>query len=77
MITVNAHFDGKVIVLDEPVELRLNQQLRLSIEEVQATQIGPESALGWLATNAIEDDSLPSDLADGHDRYLYGTFIPD
>lgn len=73
MITVNAHFDGKVIVLDEPVGLRLNQPLRLSIEEVGTPQTGQESALEWLAANAIEDDRLPPDLAERHDHYLYGT----
>ncbi len=30
-----------------------------------------ESALLWLAANAVDSKALPSDLADQHDRYLY------
>jgi hypothetical protein len=32
----------------------------------------PQSALQWLAENAV-DDELPSDLSTQHDHYLYGT----
>jgi len=39
MIALNAHFDGKVIVPDEPLALRPNQKLRVSIEPIE-----PESA---------------------------------
>ena len=35
-----------------------------------ARATGDESALAWLAANAIEDDALPADLADRHDHYL-------
>jgi hypothetical protein len=31
-----------------------------------------ESALTWIAANAVDSDALPSDLADRHDHYLYG-----
>ena len=31
-----------------------------------------ESVLTWLAANAVESDTLPTDLADQHDHYLYG-----
>ena len=36
MVTLNAHFDGKTIVLDEPVSppLRAGARLRLNIETV-------------------------------------------
>lgn len=30
------------------------------------------SALVWIAANAVENDALPTDLADEHDHYLYG-----
>jgi hypothetical protein len=36
MVTFNAHFDGKVIVPDEPVSLTPNQKLRIRIEVVDA-----------------------------------------
>ena len=29
--------------------------------------------LTWLAANAIESDTLPADLAERHDHYLYGS----
>ncbi len=34
-----------------------------------------ESALAWLAAHAVEDDALPTDLADQHDHYLYGGLV--
>lgn len=32
-MTINAHFDGKTIVPDEPVDLPINQPLRVIVEE--------------------------------------------
>ena len=72
-MTVNAHFDGKVIVPDEPLDLPLNQALIVSIEPVaEKHEAAAESVLSWLAANAVESDALPADLADRHDHYLYG-----
>jgi hypothetical protein len=31
-----------------------------------------ESALAWIAANAVDSDALPADLAVQHDHYLYG-----
>jgi hypothetical protein len=31
-----------------------------------------ESALAWIAANAVDSEALPTDLADQHDHYLYG-----
>jgi hypothetical protein len=71
--TVHAHFDGKVIVPDEPLNLPPNQALIVSIEPVTKKQeAAEESVLSWLAANAVESDALPADLADQHDHYLYG-----
>lgn len=36
MVKLNAHFDGKVIVPDEPLDLKPNQRLRVSIEAIGA-----------------------------------------
>jgi hypothetical protein len=69
---VNAHFDGKAIIPDEPLDLPLNQALIVQIESVGARETAAESALAWLAANAVENDALPADLADRHDHYLYG-----
>ena len=72
-MTVSGHFDGKVIVPDEPLDLLPNQALILQIQTVLA-QIAPteDSALAWIAANAVDSDALPVDLADRHDQYLYG-----
>lgn len=73
MTTVSAHFDGKVIIPDEPLDLPTNQPLIVRIEPVaENREAAGESVLSWLATNAVESDALPIDLADRHDHYLYG-----
>lgn len=36
MIALKAHFDGKVIVPDEPLDLAPNQELRITVEPVAA-----------------------------------------
>jgi hypothetical protein len=72
-MTINAHFDGKVIIPDEPLELPPNQALIVRIEPVNGSrQASEESVLSWLAANAIDSDALPVDLGDKHDYYLYG-----
>jgi len=69
-VTVNAHFDGLVIVPDEPLDLRPNQALIVQIEPLE-DEAG-EPALAWIAAHAVDSDALPTDLADQHDHYLYG-----
>jgi hypothetical protein len=55
-MTVNAHFDGRVIIPDEPLDLRPNQALIVRIEPVAATtEITEGSALSWLAANAVAE----------------------
>ena len=34
MVKLNAHFDGKVIIPDEPLALKPNQRIRVSIEPI-------------------------------------------
>lgn len=34
MVSFNAHFDGKVIVPDEPLSLKPNQRLRIQVEPI-------------------------------------------
>jgi len=72
-MTVSAHFDGKVIVPDEPLDLPPNQALILQIQPVSGkVESAEESVLSWLAANAVDSEALPADLADRHDHYLYG-----
>ena len=75
-MTVNAHFDGKVIIPDELLDLLPNQALIVQIEPVNRTcEPAEESVLAWLAAHASESPALPADLADQHDRYLSGHVI--
>ena len=60
MVTVSAHFDGRVIVPDEPLDLPPNQALILQIERVDGAVPSDESALTWLAANAIDSEALPT-----------------
>ena len=71
MMTVRAHFDGQVIVPDESLNLPLNQALLVRIEPVDpiCEAVG-ESALTWIAAHASPSPTLPTDLADQHDRHL-------
>lgn len=69
-MTIHAHFDGKVIVPDEPIDLRPNQPVIVRIEPLgEETDV---SALEWIDANAVDSDALPLDLAHQHDHYLYG-----
>ena len=77
-MTIHARFDGKVIIPDKPLDLPLNQTLLVQIEPVdQTSETADESALLWLATHASESPTLPTDLADQHDRYLSGEITQD
>jgi hypothetical protein len=77
-MTVSAHFDGKVIVPDEPLDLPANQALIVQIRPVSGkSEPEEESVLTWLAANAVDSDALPTDLADRHDHYLYGRSTMD
>jgi len=76
-MTVNAHFDGKAIIPDEPLDMPPNQALIPQIERVGPRETAEESALAWLAANAVEDDALPTDLADQHDHYIFGSSTKD
>jgi len=74
MISVSAHFDGKAIIPDEPLDLPQGQPLLIQVEPVrQSERTSTKSAFEWFAENAVDDLSMPSDLAHQHDHYLYGT----
>jgi hypothetical protein len=76
MVAIKGHFDGKVIVPDEPLNLAPNQRLVIHYEtEPAAVPTGNDAAsvLLWLAENAVDDPSLPADFSQEVDHYLYGT----
>jgi len=77
MIAFSAHFDGKVIVPDQAVDLPLDKPFVVRVETPVEAESNPPAdlpvpSLQWLAENAVDDD-LPADLAAEHDHYLYGT----
>jgi hypothetical protein len=76
MIAFNAHFDGKVIVPEDAVDLPLGRSFVVHVETGGSVDPAGENtslhALQWLAENAV-DDELPSDLSVQHDHHLYGT----
>ena len=67
--TITAHFDGRVIVPDEPVQLPAGQQLRVHLELVEP----PPARFADLLQFAADLPDAPSDLAAQHDHYLYGS----
>ena len=75
MKTLRAHFDGKVLQLDEPADLPVNQPLEVNVRAL-APEVSGESPLQRLARLAREfpaDPDWPADGAAQHDHYLYGT----
>jgi hypothetical protein len=75
MKTLKAHFDGKVLVPDEPVDLPINRPLELRVESVGKTPAAPAALdrLAALAHSIPTRASDRTDLAAQHDHYLYGT----
>jgi hypothetical protein len=66
---INAHFDGKVLIPDEAVQLPIGQPLRLTVE----TTAAPGARFEDLLQFAVDLPDAPSDLAAQHDHYLYGS----
>jgi hypothetical protein len=72
MVRFNGHFDGKVILPDEHVEIPVNIPLQVTIEPANTHK---SQAVDWkrlldLANQcAIEG---PEDLAERHDHYAHG-----
>jgi hypothetical protein len=71
MVSIRAHFDGKVFVPDEPVDMPPNTPVRL----VLAPQTGepPLADLARLAESLPDVPEWPADGAAQLDHYLYGT----
>jgi predicted DNA-binding antitoxin AbrB/MazE fold protein len=82
MSDIKAHYDGKVFVPHEPVNLGDGEEVVLRVERaaviVEAERVKEDrpkegASLRWMLENPIESDDLPSDLSRNHDHYLYGT----
>jgi hypothetical protein len=75
MKTLKVHYDGSVLIPDEPVDLPLNRPLELSIVSLDNPSGAPAALdkLAALAQNHPAQDASQGDLAAQHDYYLYGT----
>ena len=68
--TLHAHFDGKVLRPDEPLDLKPNVRYRITIEDEES--IAKQSIWEVLCEFSGKIDG-PEDWSEEHDHYLYGT----
>lgn len=64
MVKLNAHFDGKVIIPDEPLALKPNQRVRISVEAIDTEPAKPRTDFSeWigLASGAANRPYDPAD----------------
>jgi hypothetical protein len=75
MKTLKVHYDGSVLVPDEPVDLPLNLPLELTVVTFDKPSGVPAALekLAALAQNHPAQALKQGDLAAQHDHYLYGT----
>ncbi len=67
--TLEATFDGDVFRPDEPVGLRPNTRVRLTVESTEAPELKPKSFLRVARSLELEG---PYDWSSRLDEYLYG-----
>lgn len=67
--TISAHFDGRVIVPDEALQLPVGQPLRVHIELPEP----PTPRFAEFLTLEADLPDAPADLATQHAHYLYGS----
>ncbi len=77
MTTIQAHFDGKVFVPDNAVQMPVGTRLQLVIEELPAeenrfAEPTPLMALYDAIKDLPDDPNAPTDGAAQHDHYLHG-----
>ncbi len=67
---LKGHFDGRNIILDEPmpVGVAANTPVRIVIENGRQ-----DSLFDMLLGLAVDDDGLPADYAEQHEHYVKGT----
>ena len=77
MTTLTAHFDGKVLIPDEPVSLPVDCALEVQVQPLArgASASTPDRPLVKLLDcleGFPENTDWPTDGAAQHDHYLYG-----
>ncbi len=74
MVAIKGHFDGKVFVPDEPVDLPRHLPLVLHVEvSAEAVSQPTDISLWSVLQKHVGSVSAPPDWAGEHDHYLYGT----
>ncbi len=75
MTTLIAHFDGRVLVPEQPVALPTDCLLEVRVSPLKShgTERRSLAALAALAGQFPGNPASPGDLAAQHDHYLYGT----
>ena len=72
MTTLKGHFDGKVLIPDEPVDLPVNCPLQIKVEAADSVPKTPLATLAQLAHDFPVSTETPPDLGAQHDHYFYG-----
>jgi hypothetical protein len=72
-MNLKAHFDGKVLVPDEPVNLPVDCALEVQVKSVDALPTAGKPLLKLLElAQKFPVADAPADGAAQHDHYLYG-----
>ncbi len=73
MTKLRVHFDGKVLVPEEPVDLPTGKSVEIQVvPEIEQARGTLADLADWAQTLKENPDS-PTDGAAQHDHYLYGT----
>ena len=72
MVSIRAHFDGKVFIPDEPVDVLPNAKVRILLVDDNSTDRPLMDLMQAIESHPI-DLTWPMDGAAQHDHYLYGT----
>ncbi len=67
--TIITHFDGKVLIPEEPIELPIGKKILIKIEAIEEEKPRFASLLQF----AADLPDAPTDLSIQHDHYLTGS----
>jgi hypothetical protein len=79
MVAIKGHFDGKVFVPDEPVDLPRGQAVVLHVQPATNGEKAPQESArppenAWSVLRELAGSvEAAADWAAQHDHYLYGT----
>jgi hypothetical protein len=73
MVAIKGHFDGKVFVPDEPVNLPQGRAVILHVEMASEPVPAHPQGLWGVLQKHVGSMEAPADWSAEHDHYLYGT----